>query len=382
MTGTMALVDGARVSFDRLRAERRSRLFEAMGARGLDALVLGRPANIAYASGARQLWTAGARPFGPGCVVVRDTGAVHLLSTWDEGVPAEIPHEHLYGLSWNPANIARSLGAIPGLAATRTVGTDSGTPGFDQLLAAIAPSAELVDACPALSAARTVKTADELACIETATAVAEAALTALVDALWAGISERELVGVYLAAIAGRDLPTPPTEGVACATPRRGPVRLRQLAGDRLVGPGELVVLNPGALYAGYEGGVGRTWIAEPSDGPTPAQRRLADRCGAALDALIARCRAGATGADLLAAWERTGEPLPPAPIAHGLGLGAEAPVIGAGVGAGAVLAAGSVLAVQAWVQEEGAGGFLEREVVVVGEDGPKVLSRYARGPSA
>jgi len=30
---------------------------------------------------------AGTRPFGPSCVLVRETGAIHLLSTWDEGVP-------------------------------------------------------------------------------------------------------------------------------------------------------------------------------------------------------------------------------------------------------------------------------------------------------
>lgn len=382
MSGTMALVEGSRVSFDRLRADRRERLHAAMAAAGLDALILGRPANIAYASGARQLWTAGARPFGPGCIVVRETGGVHLLSTWDEGVPAEIPHEHLFGLSWNPAYIARNLAAVPGLAGARWVGSDSNTPGFGQLLGAAAPAAELVDATAAVASARSVKTADEVACIETATAVAEAALTGLVDALWAGISEREMTGAYLAAIAGMGLPTPGTEAVACATPRRGTVRLRQVVSDRLVGPGELVALNPSAIYAGYEGGVGRTWLAEPSDGPSPAQRRLADRCRAALDALIAACRPGAHGSALLDAWARTGERLPAAPLAHGLGLGVEAPVIGAGVGAGAVLVGGSVLAVQAWVAEEGAGGFLERDVVVVEDAGPRVLSRYGRGPAA
>src|SRR3546814_6663706 len=77
-----------------LREGSRARLFEAMDAHDLDLLVLGRVANIRYASGVPILWNAGTRPFGPGCVVVRDTEELYLLSTWDEGVPEEIPHDH------------------------------------------------------------------------------------------------------------------------------------------------------------------------------------------------------------------------------------------------------------------------------------------------
>ena len=48
--GTMALPEGGRVDFSRLRRERRQRLFEAMAGAGVDALVLGRPANVAKMS--------------------------------------------------------------------------------------------------------------------------------------------------------------------------------------------------------------------------------------------------------------------------------------------------------------------------------------------
>jgi Xaa-Pro dipeptidase len=380
MTGTMALVDGRRVDFARLRADRRHRLTDAMATHDLDVLILGRAANIAYASGARQLWTAGARPFGPGAVVVRETGRVHILSTWDDGVPAEIAHEDLYGLSWNPANLMASLARIPGLAAARRVGTDSFSPGFGHFLAALAPDASVVDAGPAIATARTVKTADELACVETATALAETALSALVAAARPGVTERQLVGTYLGCLAEHGVPTPPTEGVVCATSHSGAVRLRQLPSDRAIGRGELVVLNPGAMYGGYEGGVGRTWLVGAS-APRPAQAAVAGRCRAALEALLGECRAGRTGADLRRAWERTGEALPPIPLAHGLGLGVEAPVIAAGCGDAAELVAGMVLAVQSWVAADGAGGSLEREVVVVGDDGARVLSRFGRGPA-
>jgi hypothetical protein len=57
--------------------------------------------------------------------VVGETGQVHLLSVWDEGIPPEIPHDNLYTLKWNPANLLAEIAAIPGLKAARRVGTDS-----------------------------------------------------------------------------------------------------------------------------------------------------------------------------------------------------------------------------------------------------------------
>ena len=116
-----ALADPSCVDDVALRADRRRRLFAAMGERDLDVLVLGRPAEVAFASGARQLWTAGSRPFGPACVAVRATGRTHLLSVSDHEVPPEVGHDDLFGLSWNPANIAASLGRIPGLREARRV---------------------------------------------------------------------------------------------------------------------------------------------------------------------------------------------------------------------------------------------------------------------
>ena len=87
-------------------------MWAAMEAHDLDVLVLGRVANIRYASGVPILWNAGTRPFGPGCVVVRATREIYLLSTWDEGVPDDIPHDHLYGITWNPMNFVKVLQGI------------------------------------------------------------------------------------------------------------------------------------------------------------------------------------------------------------------------------------------------------------------------------
>src|SRR5205823_4765777 len=81
--------------------------------------------------------------------------------------------------------------------------------------------------------------------------------------------------------------------------------------------------------------------------------------------LLGACRPGATGRDIKEAWAATGEPMPDAPIAHGLGLGMEPPVVTADTGDADVLRSGMVLALTSWVGELGVGGVLERDVVVV-----------------
>ena len=376
MTGVMALEEGGRVDFTRLRHERRRKVFDGMDAAGIEMLVLGRPANVRYASGARQLWRTGANPFAPLCVVIRRTEKVHLLSSWDEGVPAEIGHEDLYGLFWNPAHLIAALREIPGFVGAQRVGTDSLTPFFGRVLRDLVPALELVDAAPLLQRAQAHKTADEIAAIAVAVSLAEAGLSALEEALEPGITERALLGAYLGAIASLGAPTPPTESVVFATPRQGPVRFRYLASERTIEQGELVVLAPGAFYAGYEGGVARTRTAGAA--PTPEARRLTIRCRGAIATLVGACRAGNTGADLYRAWESTGEPPAEVALANGVGLGTEAPVVGFGRGNDAPLEEGAVLSVQAWVSQEGTGGFFQRELVQIGEEGPRVLTRSER----
>lgn len=374
--GVMGLEDDARVDFARLRAERRAKVFSGMESQGLDALMLGGAGNVRYVSGARQLGRSGVLPFAPVAVVVGETARVHLLSTWDEGVPPEIGRDDLYRMSWNPANLAVDLAKIPGLREARRVGTDGLTPMFAGLIAELVTTAELVDAAPVMASARRTKTPDEITCLEVASAIAEAALTAMADALTASITERELVAIYHERIASLGAPMPPSEGVCFVTPSQGLGNCRHLASDRSIRGGELVTLAPGALYAGYEADLGRTRVVGHT-GPWGCVA-LASDCARGMDALIGACRPGNTGADLYRAWENTGNPDPGVPLAHGLGLGAEPPLIGLGRGRDAVIEEGMVLSVQSWVGEQGIGGCLQRDTVLVESGGATPLTRYGR----
>lgn len=341
-----------------------------MAAHDLDVLVLGRQANVRYVAGAPQLWVAGTRPFGPTCVLVRETGAVHLLSTWDEGVPEDIPHENLYGISWNPVNTMSALQRIDGAATAHRVGTDALSPVFAQLLPTAFPNAELVDGELAMRAARRIKTAEEVASLREATAVAESGLAAAVSELRPGVSEQLLAGVLMEAVAAGGVSTPSNQDVAWVTSREH--RWRRGSGDGRVKEGDLVAFSAGVLAGGYVGEVGRTWPVGSVDGAA-----LYRRWDNLWSSLLAACRPGAAADALLSAYAAAGEPAPPMPVARGLGMGFDPPVVSEHLPRSAAeerLEPGMVLAVTGYVWEQGVGAVFGREAVLINADGPEVLT--------
>jgi Xaa-Pro aminopeptidase len=284
-----------------------------------------------------------------------------------------------------------ALEGVPGLKEARRIGIDGMSPMMAALVGSVAPSAELVDATPVLERARRVKTADELACIETAVAVAEACLTHSVDRLRPGITERGLFGTFMERLGDFGLAIPAVEASFSVTPRHtGPdgATLRRIGTGRHVNEGDLVACDAGVHYAGYEGGLARTWLCRDAAmrAATPAQRSLHRRWSVLRDALLAACRPGRPAGDVLAAYRETGEKLPGVPVLHGLGLGMEPPIVGAGVpddaGASTIIEAGMVVALQGYVHEERTGGYLGRDVVAVTGDGLRLLTRHSYGPLA
>ena len=354
-----------------LREARRERAFAAMEAQDLDLLVLGRVANIRYVSGVPILWNAGTRPFGPGCVAVRATREIYLLSTWDEGVPEEIPHDHLYGITWNPMNLVEVLKGIAADVDPGRVGTDAMSPLFAQLLPMAFPNATIVDGGPALRAARRTKTVDEVVAIRAAVDVADAAMAAVVAELRPGVSERELTGVAMDAMASRGITTPATQDVVRITtaPRAAGV-------DGLVQAGDLVAFDAGVIAGGYAGEVGRTWPVA-LNGRSTAVMDLYRRSDELRARLLDACQPGAAASGLLDAYRSAGEPIPVAPIGRGLGLGFDDPVITRDLPETAAkerLDPGTVLVVTGCVFDDAAGSLIVHEPVLITPDGPEVLS--------
>lgn len=355
-----------------LREGRRHRALAQMEAHDLDVLVLGRQANVRYVTGAPQLWIAGTRAFGPVCVVVRATREIHLNSTWDEGMPEEIGREHLYGLAWNPMTLIAVLKNIDGASTARRVGTDAISPTFAKLLPMAFPHAELVDGESAMRTARRIKTPDEVAAMSTALRVAEAGVAAAVTELQPEVPEKTLAGAVLEAMAAGGVSTPATQDAAWVTSREHP--WRRASGDGRVRSDDLVAFAAGALADGYVGEVGRTW---PADGDDGRARKLYQRSNELWDRLIGACRPGARTSELLAAYDRAGEPLPPMTVAHGLGLGFDPPVVSAQLPVTAEqerLDPGMVLALTAYVWQQGVGAVFRRDTVAITDSGPEVLT--------
>jgi Xaa-Pro dipeptidase len=363
-----------------LRLARRSRVLAQMEAADIDVLVVGREGNARYVSGAPRLWTAGSRAFGPGCVLVRASASVHLLSTWDEGIPDDIPHENLYGISFNAMSFLKVLKGIEGAATARRVATDAMTPSSAQLLPKAFPMAELIDGEPLLRQARRVKTPEEIEAIRASLRIAEHALGEAEAALEPGITERQLTGVFMEAMASSGVTTPATQDVAWITSRRHP--WHRTGRDTPVEAGDLVAFDAGVIHGGYVGELGRTRAA---GGGVAVGAQLRGRWDELGDRLLDACRLDAPLSDLLGAYDAAGVASPPMPIARGLGLGYDLPLVTPALPRTAgeqVFEAGMVLALTAHVWEEGIGALYGQTPVVVTASGPEVLSsqpfRHAR----
>ncbi len=304
-----------------LHLQRRTRAIDALAAAGIDMMVCGRQDHINYITGAHQLWTAGARPFGPVCTVNTATGEIFLLSTWDEGVPDDIDLDHLHGITWSGAIIYQRLAANPGMAEAKRVGIDAWSPGMAALLSAVAPNAEVVPADDILARARRTKLPSEIDTIRAACAVAAAGAEAAIAHPGAD-AQRLAAGVEAMALAGSSTPA---------------------AEPRVEGP----VVDFSCIRSHYEGGLGRTAEGDPE----------------LTAGLIAACVPGATAEDLRRAapdgqW-----------LVRGCGMGYEPPVINTRYGKGEVLEAEIVLSVGASI-----GADHRRDIVLVTETTPEILS--------
>jgi Xaa-Pro aminopeptidase len=155
--------------------------------------------------------------------------------------------------------------------------------------------------------------------------------------------------------------------------------------DRVIGPGEPIVIDIGGTLGGYGSDITRTvWVTggDPSRGPDAEFRRLYDVLQAAQAEATAAARPGvaaqaidAVARDRIAAAgfgqffiHRTG---------HGIGLeGHEDPYIVAGNAE--PLAPGMAFSVEPGIYLEGRYGARIEDIVVCGEDGPIVLNERTR----
>ena len=236
---------------------------------------------------------------------------------------------------------------------------------------------ELVPRRGLVEALRAVKDQGELDAIRRAGAITSEAYARLAEEPFAGRSERELAWRLeeLFHQLGADAPAFETivaSGENSARPHTRPT-------DREVGAGETVVIDAGVIVDGYCSDCTRTFATGPlPDELTAAYAACLEGQLAGLEAV----RPGRTGVEAdAAARERIEAAGLGEKFGHGLGHGVglmvhEAPRLSRE--STDTLAPGNVVTVEPGVYLEGLGGIRIEDLVIVGEEGPEVLTSFTK----
>lgn len=385
--GTGQREEGERIDFTRLRQTRRARVFAAMEDAGLDACIFGREANARYASGVRRLWTAQTRPFVPSCILVRATAHTQLLSfsASTEGLPEELTADNIFAVTWNPSRYRDVLAHTPGLLDARRIGVDGMTVMFADMLHALVPRAELVSAEALMRGLRRRKYPDEIVCIKTAIAIAEAGLVASIAALRPGTSEKALQAAYFErqCLLGT---SQFARGGTFTTMMPG-LELREMTANYGIDDGSIVAMAGGALFAGYEGSLARSWWCGQNIRPQAAHRALAARGDDVMARLTEACKSGASGADIHAAFSRLQNEHRVARFAvSASGMGNEgfiaANAFDSALEAEQRIESGMVLSIRVTLRDDLCGGYLIEDMVQVLSDRAQRLTSLGYGPLA
>jgi Xaa-Pro dipeptidase len=374
----------------RMRRDRHRKVVDALDAQGLAAAVLlGQPA-VAYAVGARTPAADAARAAQQRmiAIVTADGDAPHLYTAFREGVPPELPADHVHDalpVAWAEGATAL-LEALP----DGPIALDE----YTMPLHAALHGRGITDATAILGPCKVVKTADELECIRRAQAINEQAMLTVDPFVAPGVRGTELSGVFLRRIfeLGASANTvdpiwqvmPPriSDGPYSAT---GDVVFPTPTTDRQFAVGDVIWVDTGIDYEGYASDFGCTFVV---GGPESRHRDQAARWREIVDRCLDVLKPGATGGDLVraASADEVGRPwLPHLYLAHGIGTNsAEMPLVGTDLGDefddALVLAPGMVLVFEPVVWDDGNAGFRAEEILAVTDDGYEPLSARDGGP--
>jgi Xaa-Pro aminopeptidase len=247
---------------------------------------------------------------------------------------------------------------------------------FERLKGLVGDDVELVAAGRLVERLRAVKEPGELGRIRAAAALADEILAGVAERGLVGRSEREVAFELEADMRRRgsepSFPSIVAGGPNGALPHAEPA-------DEPIGPGTLVVVDLGCVVDGYCSDCTRTF----------ATGKLSDEAAAVYElvletqvAALGEVRAGAGGADVDAlARERIAAAGHGERFGHGLGHGVgmvvhEEPTLSRT--SKDTLAAANVVTVEPGVYVPDAFGVRIEDLVVVGDDGPEVLSRFPK----
>jgi Xaa-Pro dipeptidase len=383
----------------RMRKERHARLQAQLEEQGMDGLVLLGSSAVSYATGALAPGDDSGRAglFRPVAVVVRGAEAPHLFTPFWDGVPPELPEDHLHGplfpdLDDGIEHLTQALGEL--FAPGARLGVD------DQPHPVLRNPAgfEWVDAGSVMSPVKLRKTPDEVACIRTAQRINELAMVEAQAILRPGVRQTELSAAFLRhlfELGASASSIDPIWQVMAPTKEVGPwtshgdLAYPTSTTDRFLREGDVIWVDVGILYQGYASDYGRTWIT--SAGPVPSKRQASQflRWRTVVDAVLDICKPGVSALQLgRAAIEANGGERPWIEhfyLAHGVGTdSAEMPLIGTDLGEAfdeqQVMEPGMVLVLEPVIWEEGASGYRSEDIVAMTDTGWVLLSGSSYEP--
>ncbi len=339
-----------------------------------DALLITTPSNIRYLSG-----FAGSH----GYLLVRADGSGVLVTDarYEERVADELRSEAQLDVQIAPGSGHKVLAELVGSGTSLGLEADhmswTTADRIGELLGVQNVSVEPTSAV--VESLREHKDDEETAAIRDAAQVADQAFATMLEHLRPGQRERDIAWVFAGAV--RDAGG---EGIAYDTiVASGPnaSRPHHATGDRLLERGDLVIIDAGAMVAGYRSDMTRSFVL---GSPTARQQELLDAVldaqAAGVDAVApgvgasdidAACRGSLSGAGL-DKWFTHG-------TGHGVGLDIhEAPSVSAA--ATATLAPGHVITVEPGVYLPGEGGVRWEDTVLVTGTGSETLTRTPKQP--
>jgi Xaa-Pro aminopeptidase len=392
---TMAVDWEQRIDFDRLRSARLARTKAKLEASELGSLLLFDPNNLRYVtSTAIGTWE---RDKNIRFALVPRGGDPIL---WDFGSAAR--HHQLY-CPWLPESSWRAWvppmrGAMPietgvpdALAAMiygelRERGLENDPVGMDvpditTLLALQRHGIEVADSQPIMLEARKLKTEDEIALLDHAAAIVDAAYEEIYRMLRPGVRENEVVGAAMKLLF--DLGSEHVEAINAISGDRCIPHPHTFA-DRLLRPGDQCFFDIIHSFMGYRTCYYRTFNVSYA---TPAQIDAYKQCREWLDAAIDLVRPGVTTDQIAAVWptaqelnmkdERAAFGLQ---FGHGLGVGLyESPMISRlhSFDAPVELEVGMVFALETYCPAtDGRSAARIEEEVEVTPTGPRILTRF------
>jgi Xaa-Pro aminopeptidase len=353
------------------RPDRLAALVARLEAEHLDAVLLTGLANVRYVTG-----FSGSSAL----AVVTRRGEVVLVTDFRYQTQVADEVGDFARVVIEPASLWTGLWQhLAGLAYVQVMGFESAHllhRDFQRLLEGGArwgwrPTSDLVEGL------REQKDAGEVAHIQAAADVAVAALERTLAEVRAGLTELTVAGIlerHLRACGSEGFPF---ETIVASGPRAALPHAR--AAGRTIAPGDLLLIDFGAVVGGYCADVTRTVVVGRADG---RQREIHGVVRAANERAAAGVRAGMLGkdADALArgyiADRGHGEAFGHS-LGHGLGLEVhEAPRLART--ADAALPVGAVVTIEPGVYIPGWGGVRVEDDVHLAPDGPQLLTHFTR----